>query len=159
MSTHGMTQIPPDHISGRKVQALIAELAQYPIAPDGSAKNLEEISSHLELLFIELGTEDIGEVVADAVHRGLLTQQQGGAYLNIAVWSGRTNGAQLQPTIERWLEEGKDPTRVGLALAQGTFPFIDSKAMSRILLRIASGYPEFAPIIYRTIDNRRRQDV
>jgi hypothetical protein len=102
------------------------------------------MSDLLGELFKLLKTEDIGELVAKAVEDDLLTQAQGGEILGIAVWSGETNGAELQLTIERWLEEAKNPIRVGLALSLGIFPFISGAQMNEVLQRVADRFPQYA---------------
>ena len=154
-----MSQEARDPLSDPEVRALVEKMAQLRFGPHGATTDVEGISDCLEALFAKLGTEDVGELVASAIASGLLTQAQGGASLVIAAWSGRTNGGQLRPTIERWLEEGQDPIRVGLALAQDTFPFSDLERMTQVLSRIASRHPQYAAACRGLIARRQQQGV
>lgn len=146
-----------DQILNPEVRAIIEKMARLQYDPDGVDTDVEGISDCLLLLFEKLGTEDVGEVVASAVHDGLITQLQGGDFLGIATWSGSTNGAQLRPTTERWLEEGNDPIRIGLALALDTFPFLEGEKMNAVLSRIARKYPQYSAICRRKIIRRQQQ--
>lgn len=146
-----------NQILNPEVQAIIEKMAKLQYDPDGVNTDVEGVSDCLLILFDKLGTEDVGEVVASAVHEGLISQLQGADFIGIATWSGRTNGAQLLPTTERWLEEGTDPIRIGLALSQATLPFSDSEKMNEVLSRIASQYPQYSAICWRKITGRQQQ--
>jgi hypothetical protein len=110
-------------------------------------------------LFQKLGSEDIGNIVANAVTSGILSLEQGYKFLGISMWGGSTNGAQLHSTLEKWLEEGNDPIRIGLALSQGIFPFSDIKKMNKVLSEITNRHPQFSNIINEKIKRREIQGV
>jgi hypothetical protein len=139
-----------------KVRAIIEKLAHHV---PGADADVTAASGCVEELFRELGNEDIGETIAEAVERKALTEDQGRWFLGVAVWSGETNGADLQPTIERWLEEAQDSVRLRLALDQGVFPFRSLAEMTRVLTRITSRYPQHAERCKQLIERRRQQGV
>jgi hypothetical protein len=113
----------------------------------------------IDALFSALQSEDIGDLVANAVHTGNLSSEQAERILSVSVWCGSENGAPLHRAIERWLEEASDPVRVRLALAQATFPFRDRQRMEAVLTRVAARYPQFADEIRAMIARRKAQDV
>lgn len=141
------------------IKTVITKMSQMPIDPHGNKTDVVGISDLLVELFNLLKSEDVGEVVAGAVESGLLTQEQGCEILGIAVWSGETNGADLQPTIERWLEEANSSIRIGLALAQGIFPFSNAVRMSEVLERVSSCFPQYASICHEMVRKRQEQDT
>jgi hypothetical protein len=136
---------------------LLSKLYQFQV--DGEPYDVVSISDCIEAIYKELNTEDIGELIADAVHDKLITQAQGEAFLNVSVWSGCTNGSQLHITIEKWLEEANDLVRIQLALAQGTYPFNSLEKMTKILLSIVDHYPQFSEKINGMIGRRKIQGV
>lgn len=152
-----MTQFNKDQQTENAIKAVITKMSHLPIDPHGNKTDVVGISDLLVELFNLLKSEDVGEVVASAVESGLLTQEQGGEILGIAVWSGETNGAALQPTVERWLEEANSPIRVGLALAQGIFPFSNAVRMSEVLQRVSSRFPQYASISREMVRKRQEQ--
>ena len=144
---------PPKEAS--KVRASIEQLAHHVPGPDA---DLTATSGCIEELFRELGHEDIGEPIAEAVERGILTQDQGRWFVGVAVWSGQTNGADLRPTLERWLEEARDSLRIGLALDQDIFPFRSLGEMTRVLTPIMTRHPQHAERCRQLIENRGKQE-
>lgn len=152
-----MTAELPDPLSNPAVRAIIEKMARYPFNPTGANADMHAIADNIEDLFREVGTEDVGEVMAAAVEQGLISPAQGGQFLEIATWGGNTNGAHLQPTIERWLEEAKDPLRIGLALAQPTFPFRSLDRMTTVLSGVGEAHPQYIARVRQLIDRRRQQ--
>lgn len=139
-----------------KVRAIIEKLAHHL---PGADADLPATSDCIEELFTELGTEDIGETIAEAVEQKILTEDQGRWFLGVAVWSGETNGAELQPTIERWLEAALDSLRIGLALDQDVFPFGSLSEMTLVLNRVMNRHPQHAARCRQLIEQRRKQGV
>jgi hypothetical protein len=152
-----MTQFNQDPPTDPAVRAVITKMSHLPIDPHGEKTDVVGISDLLVELFTVLNSEDVGEVVASAVEEGIFTQEQGGEILGISVWSGETNGADLQPTVERWLEEPNSPIRVGLALAQGIFPFSSAEHMNEVLLRVSSRFPQYSAVCSEIVRRRHEQ--
>lgn len=139
------------------VRAIVGELSRFKVDPEHL--DLQRISDFIEALFQEIGSEDIGDVIAHAVSHRLLSQAQGNKVIEVAMWCGQTNGQQLSATIERWLEEGASTIKIELALAQGTFPFSTQTKMADVLTAIAKRHAQFAPTINGMIERRRAQEV
>lgn len=139
------------------VRVILERLSRFKTDPEHL--DLEGVSDCVEALFREIGSEDVGEITADAVSRGLLSQAQGNKIIEVSMWCGQTEGKQLSATIERWLEEGADPIKVELALAQAVFPFSTQTTMAGRLLPIAKRFPHLATLINEMIERRRSQGV
>ena len=139
------------------VSAIVGTLSHFKTDPEHLV--LQGISDCVEALFQEIGSEDVGEVIASAVSHGLLSQAQGNKVIEVSMWCGQTNGKELSDTIERWLEEGANPIKIELALAQDTFPFSTQTKMADVLTSIAKRYPQFASTINGMIERRRAQGV
>src|SRR5437868_5617885 len=95
------------HITGDLppgVKAIVAKLSRFKTDPEHL--DLQGFSDCVEALFQEIGSEDVGEITAGAVSRGLLSQAQGNKIIEVSMWCGQTEGKQLSATIEMWLEEG-----------------------------------------------------
>jgi len=137
--------------------AIIGAMAGLALTSEGNLEDLDAASDALEALYEALGTEDVGEPLAEAVRDGRLTPERGRALLDVVPWTGRSNGAALQPTLERWLAEANDPLRVELALGQSTFPFASLKDMQRHLREVARRMPRFRSRCEALIDRRQRQ--
>lgn len=133
----------------------LKSLARPSVDPDQAGAPLEAISAQMEELFRLRGHEDVGEWLVDAVHEGFLHAAQAEQALSIGTWSGATNGADLQPTLERWLVDGDDPLKVRLALSIGVYPFEEEEEMARVLTRIAVRRPAFAEKCQAMIGSRR----
>lgn len=142
-----------------KIRTVIKTLSQFEVDPIGMNTDVEGISMNIEMLFDLLSSEDIGEIIASSVDEGIISQMQGSEFLGIATWSGKSNGAQLQPTLERWLEAGNDLTRIGLSLTQGIFPFYTFEKMADVLMNIATNHPQYAELCVEKINRRRQQRV
>jgi hypothetical protein len=140
-----------------KVRTILDKMSHFEV--DEEHLDLQGISDYIEALFQELNTEDLGDLVADAVTYKVFSQKQGNKFLNVSVWGGQTNGAELHTTLEKWLEQGNDPVRIELALAQSTFPFLTKEKMSDVLRIIAKRYPQFANTVNEMIDRREAQGV
>jgi hypothetical protein len=154
-----MTDTTSDPLSNSAVRAIVEEIGRLVAGHERVTVDLDGIPRSIDDLFEALQSEDIGEPVARAVEEGLLTQVQAGDLLNIALWSGESNGAELRPTIERWLEEASDPIRVGVALEHETYPFRTLEAMFAVLSRVSGLYPQYAARIGQLIEERRQQNV
>jgi hypothetical protein len=152
-----MTKPASNLLLNPAVRAVVIKMAGLPFDAEGHKTDVPGIADCLEDLFALLGNEDVGEVVATAVSNGLMTQEQGREVLGIAIWSGQTNGAQLQPTLERWLEAADEPMHIGLALAQGIFPFRDIDRMTEVFARIIERFPEYAATCQGMVRRRREQ--
>ncbi len=139
------------------VKSIVDKLSRFKTDPD--QLDLEGISDSIEALFREIGSEDPGEIIAYAVSRGLLTQEQGNKVLQVAMWSGQTNGKELNVTLEKWLEEGTNPIKIELALAPSVFPFSTQTKMADVLTSIARRFPHLAPPIHEMIKRREAQGV
>lgn|GEM_PF-3686692 len=148
-----------DPLSKPAILAVVAEMARAPFDPLGIDTDVVRMSDLLERLFAQMGTEDVGELIAGAIDGDLLMPAQGRQFLGIAIWSGQTNGAQLQPTLERWLEEASDSVRVDLALAQSIFPFSSLEHMTAVLLRVGERYPAYLARCNQIVERRRQQRV
>ena len=114
-----------------------------------------DISMLMEELFALQGREDVGELLVEAVREGILSPSQAELALGIGTWSGRTNGADLQPTVERWLEEAQDHLEVRLALSIGVYPFETAEQMESVLARVADRMPALAEECGQKIVSRR----
>lgn len=152
-----MNNLPTKKVTTPNLKRLLSKLYQFQV--DGESYDVVSISDCIEEIFKELNTEDIGDLIADAVHDKLITQAQGEAFLNVSVWSGCTNGGHLQIAIEKWLEQANDPVRIQLALAQGAFPFRSLETMAEKLLLIEDHYPQFSVKINEIIQSRQAQGV
>jgi hypothetical protein len=139
------------------VKSIVDKLSRFKTDPD--QLDLEGISDSIEALFLEIGSEDPGNIIADAVSCGTLTQAQGNKILEVAMWSGQTNGKELNVTLEKWLEEGTDPIKIELALAPSVFPFSTQEKMANVLTSIAQRFPHLAPPIHEIIKRREAQGV
>lgn len=140
-----------------KVRTILDKMSHFEV--DKELLDLQGISDYVEALFQELNTEDLGDLIADAVTYKVFSQKQGNKFLDVSVWGGQTNGAELHTTLEKWLEQGNDPVRIELALAQSTFPFLSKEKMSNVLQMIARKYPQFAQTIDEMIKRREIQGV
>jgi hypothetical protein len=148
------------HITGDLppgVKAIVEKLSRFKTDP--GHLDLQGVSDCVEALFQEIGSEDVGEITADAVSRGLLSQAQGNKIIEVSMWCGRTEGKQLSATIERWLEDGIAPVKIELGLAQSVFPFSTQTRMVVVLSPIAKRFPHLAPQINKMIERRRAQGV
>lgn len=140
-----------------RARAVLDRLSSLKVDPEHL--DVGTISDTIEELFSELGTEDVGDVIADSVTQGLLSQEQANKALEIAIWSGETNGLELSNTIERWLLTGDDPVRIAIALTQPIFPFATLEAMRSVLSKVAARWPQFAEPLNAMIERRREQGV
>lgn len=149
----------PDAIpwSDGRVGEAIELLSRIAGRPGADPDHLDAASEALDRLFAALGTEDVGELLAQAVERGALSEDQAAYALGVAPWCGGTNGAELQPRLERWLEEAADPLRIGLALAQPTFPFRDAGRMAEVLRTVTARHPQFSARCGELIASRAAQ--
>lgn len=139
-----------------RVRAIIERLAHHVPSDDA---DVAATSDCIGELFREHGNEDIGEIIAEAIEHKVLTAEQGRWFLGVATWSGETNGADLQPTIERWLEEAQDSLRIGLSIGQCVFPFRSLAEMTRVLARVISRHPQHAARCRQLIEQRQKQGV
>lgn len=139
------------------VESIMEQLSHFDV--DSDSLDLQGISDYVEALFHEMGSEDVGEITATAVSRGILSQVQGNKVVEVAMWCGQTEGKELSATIEGWLEEGSDPVKIELALGQSVFPFASQARMEEVLPPIATRFPQFAPEIKSMIERRLIQGV
>ena len=147
---------PNTNFSGDEAN-ILSQMALFEV--DDDRLDIEGISELIEALFQKLGSEDVGNIVANAVNSRIFSLEQGRKFLEISMWSGSTNGAQLNSTLEMWLEEGNDPVRIDLALHQGIFPFSDKEKMSGFFSKIKNRYPQFSDFINEKIKRRDIQGV
>ena len=152
MNNHGTPQEP-----SAATEAILRRMAALGTGDDDAI--VQQYADCIDALFSALHSEDIGDLVANAVHTGKLSPGQAEQILGVSVWCGSENGAPLHRAIERWLEEASDPVRVRLALAQATFPFRDRQRMEEVLTGVAARYPQFADEIGAMIERRRTQNV
>ncbi|WP_165228194.1 hypothetical protein [Aquisphaera insulae] len=77
--------------------------------------------------------------------------------LGILSWTTSDNGSASFRTAERWLREATDLRRILIALNLDVYPFLDSKEMERVLLRVADRHPEASGRCRELIAARRRE--
>ncbi|MGC4065069.1 MAG: hypothetical protein QM784_10580 [Polyangiaceae bacterium] len=101
------------------------------------------VSDYIEVLFAEVGREDISSIIAGAVSAGAISLEKGATVIGVAAWSGNENGASAQLTLETWLRDSADPVEVGLALAQNVMPFADYEECLRVLDLVGQRFPQY----------------
>lgn len=149
----------PSSLADAEIRHLILKMAAVPYDSTFNACFEQGIDGDIESLFEVMGHEDPCEVMATAIEQGLLTQAQGRAYLGMAVWCGWTNGGQIFPTMERWLEEGANLIRVDLALDASFIPFRDQEERKVVLSRVMERFPQFVDICQNCMTYEDRYKV
>jgi hypothetical protein len=122
----------------------IETLTRQILDPSKPGYDVTALSDSIEAVFREYGTEDIATLIEQLVRQNKLSVDEGSNILRVAVWSGSENGSSLLRTLDNWLREGNDPTKVALAINQDVYPFHDPVEMRRVLTRICETYPEHA---------------
>ena len=125
--------------------SLIRRLSEMQLSPNEPGYNVVAISDAVEELMRSVGSDDIGDVVAQGVDEALLTLEQASSVLDVATWSGADNGAALQRTLNLWLSRGENLTRVWLALYHHVFPMKTKSEMTAALEHIVKKFPELRP--------------
>lgn len=76
----------------------------------------------------------------------------------LTLWAWRTNdnGAHIMRTLERWVSECSDESKVWVALHQDAYPFIDHRSRIDYLLRVKSAFPALGQHCQSMIDQSRR---
>ena len=76
----------------------------------------------------------------------------------LTLWAWRTddNGAKIMRTLERWVSECSDESKVWVALHQDAYPFIDHRSRIDYLLRVKSAFPALGQHCQSMIDQSRR---
>jgi hypothetical protein len=144
-------------VTDPEVRRIVEKMAALNFDPGHDSYQIEDISMLMEELFVLQGREDVGELLVEAVREGILSPSQAELALGIGTWSGATNGADLQPTMERWLEEAEDHLKVQLSLSIGVYPFREAGKMASVLARVAARMPAFAEVCGRLVESRRRR--
>ncbi|MFI8287602.1 macro domain-containing protein [Streptomyces sp. NPDC085614] len=108
----------------------------------------------VEELIAAHGSDDVGDLVADAVAAGRIDRERGAALLNVAAWSGTDNGTALGRTLTGWLRAGDDAVRVHLALHHETFPFPTRGEMLARLPGLANRFAEHRALVERSLAGR-----
>lgn len=100
-----------------------------------------ETSDVAELLWADLPATYYREDVADL----------------LSLWSWRTkdNGAHIMRTLERWVSECSDESKVWVALHQEAYPFIDHMSRIDYLLKVKSAFPTLGQHCQSIIDQSR----
>ncbi|WP_222723626.1 hypothetical protein, partial [Streptomyces sp. MS191] len=113
-----------------------------------------ELHEAVEELIAAHGSDDVGDLVADAVAAGRIDRERGAALLNVAAWSGTDNGTALGRTLTGWLRAGDDAVRVHLALHHETFPFPTRGEMLARLPGLANRFAEHRALVERSLAGR-----
>lgn len=116
----------------------------------------DELCAAIENLMVVLGSEDIADLVADAVAAGRASLDDAEEYLGVAVWSGAENGASMLRTLESWLRDSDDVVRIHLALHSECYPFRDPEEMVAVLSDVAQRFPQFQERCAELIATRPR---
>jgi len=101
-----------------------------------------ETSDVAELLWADLPTTYRREDAADL--------------LTLWAWRTKDNGAQIMRTLEGWVSECSDESKVWVALHQDAFPFIDHRNRIDHLLRVKSTFPALGQHCQSMIDQSWR---
>lgn len=132
-------------------------LAVRPLMEEGPYGGpTDELCSAIENLMVVLGSEDIADLVADAVSAGRTSLDEADIYLGVAAWSGTENGASMQRTLESWLRDSHDVGRIHLALYSEYYPFRDADEMVAVLSDVAQRFPQFRERCAELIATRPR---
>ncbi len=136
----------PSSLADAEIRHLILKMAAVPYDHTFAIFFEQGIDQDIDSLFEVMSHEDPCEMIPTAIEQGLMTQEQGRAYLAIAVWCGRTNGGGMNPTVERWLEEAISVIRIDLAFHLDYIPFRDQEKRKAMLSRVMERFPQFAVI-------------
>lgn len=142
-------------ITDPEVRSILESMAVLNFDASHDGYQIGDISMLMEKLFALQGREDVGELLVEAVREGILSPSQTELALGIGTWSGATNGADLQPTVERWLEEANDHLKIRLSLSIGVYPFKTAEKMESVLAKVVDRMPAFAEECGRMIASRR----
>jgi hypothetical protein len=119
-------------------------LAVHPLMDEGLYGGpTDELCSAVDHLMLMLGSEDIADVVADAVAAGRTSLDHAEIYLGVATWSGIEKGASMQHTLDSWLRDGDDVIRIHLALHSEYYPLGGAAEMVAVLTDVAERFPQF----------------
>ncbi|MEV0404804.1 hypothetical protein [Actinoallomurus sp. NPDC050550] len=144
-------------IESAQEAALGRLLAVRPLMEEGPYGGpTDGLCAAIENLMVVLGSEDIADLVADAVVAGRTSLDDADIYLGVAAWSGTENGASMQRTLESWLRDGEDVVRVHLALHSECYPFRDANEMVSVLSDLAQRLPQFRERYAELIASRSR---